>query len=138
MMEEPEFDDPDFQEEFFEEETFKELEKARGEVVLDGKKSRRKKSSNFDEIKLVFEDTDSIDEEETYKISIKAESIQIGLSTGENRKFKKVGIAQLKDNKFLEYITYHDDELMIPKMTMAFEHGYSVELSGSIIIEEIK
>ena len=138
MIEEPEFDDPDFQEEFFEEESFKELEKARGELVLDGKKSRRKKSSNFDEIALVFEDTDSIDEEETYKISIKAESIRIGLSTGENRKFKKVGIAQLKNNKFLEYITYQDDELMIPKLTMAFENGYSIELSGSTIIEEIK
>ncbi|MGV8143449.1 MAG: hypothetical protein ACP5OJ_02390 [Methanothermobacter sp.] len=138
MVDEHEFDDPDFQEEWFEEETFKELEKARGELVIGTKKKRRGKSSNFDEIMLIFEDTDSLDEDETYKVSIKADEIQIGKSDSANGKSKKVGIAQLKDNRFLEYITYQDDEFMSSQLTMAFENGYFIEISGSTTIEEIK
>jgi len=127
----------DFEEEYMEEETLKELEQARGEKLIDTKKKRRNKSSNIDEILLTFEDTDNLDEEETYTISIKANSIKIG-KTEEDRKFKKVGIAQLKENKFLEYITNQDYETMIPQLTMAFENGYSIEISGSKTIEEIK
>ncbi|MDD1774011.1 MAG: hypothetical protein LUQ24_00625 [Methanobacterium sp.] len=131
-------DEMDFEDEWFEEETIKELEQARGEKVIDTKKKRTPKSKNMDEIILVFEDTDSLDEEETYGISIKAEDIKIGKNDGKNGKFKKVGIAKLKENKFLEYITYHDDELLNTQLTLAFENGYSIELSGSKTIEEIK
>ena len=126
----------DFEEEYMEEETLKELEQARGEKLIDTKKKRRNKSSNIDEILLTFEDTDNLDEEETYTISIKANSIKIG-KTEEDRKFKKVGIAQLKENKFLEYITNQDYETMIPQLTMAFENGYSIEISGSNTIEKL-
>jgi len=48
-----------------------------------------------------------------------------------------VGIAQLKGNKFLEYITFQDHEFN-PQMTMAFENGYSIEISGRATIEEVK
>ncbi len=138
MMEELEFeDDLDFEEERFEEETFKELEQARGEVVIDAKKKRRSKTSSTGGITLTFEDTDSLDEDETYTISIVAESIKIGKNEGQKEKFKKVGIAQIKGNKFLEYITYQDDELQ-PQLTMAFENGYSIEISGRATIEEVK
>jgi hypothetical protein len=126
----------DFEEEWMEEETLKELEQARGEKLIDTKKKRRNKSNNTDEIILVFEDTDNLDEEETYSISIKANSIKI-VKTEEKGKLKKVGISQLKENKFLEYITNQDYETMTPQLTMAFENGYSIEISGSKTIEEI-
>ncbi|NYB26157.1 MAG: hypothetical protein HVN34_02300 [Methanobacteriaceae archaeon] len=134
---EMDYEDEWFEEEAFEEETYKELEQARGEVVIDAKKKRQKKTSNVQGITLTFEDTDGLDEDETYTISITAETIKIGLNEGENRKFKKVGIAQLKGNKFLEYITFQDHEFN-PQMTMAFENGYSIEISGRAAIEEVK
>lgn len=132
-----EADELDFEDEWMEEEALKELEQARGEKLIDTKKKRRSKSSNTDEIILVFEDTDNLDEEETYSISIKAESIKI-VKSEENGKSKKVGIAQLKENKFLEYITNQNYETIVPQLTMAFENGYSIEISGSKTIEEIK
>jgi hypothetical protein len=141
MIEELEFDsEMDFEDEWFEEEsleeeTYKELEQARGEVVIDAKKKRLKTSAQG--ITLSFEDTDSLDEGETYTINLTAETIKIGINEGENGKFKKVGIAQLKGNKFLEYITYQDEEFN-PQLTMAFENGYSIEISGRVTIEEIK
>jgi len=125
------------EEEWMEEETLKELEQARGEKLIDTKKKRRNKSSNLDEIILVFEDTDNLDEEETYSISIKATTIKIGKNE-ETKKFKKVGLAQLKENRFLEYITNQDYETMNPQLTMAFENGYSIEITGDKTIEEIK
>ena len=131
-----EAEEQDF-EEWMEEETLKELEQVRGEKLIDTKKKRRSKSSNTQEIILTFEDTDSLDEDETYSISIKAENIKI-TKTEENGKSKKVGIAQLKENKFLEYITTQDYETMISQMTMAFENGYSIEIQGPNTIEEIR
>lgn len=131
-----EAEEQDF-EEWMEEETLKELEQVRGEKLIDTKKKRRSKSSKTQEIILTFEDTDSLDEDETYTISIKAENIKI-TKTEENGKSKKVGIAQLKENKFLEYITTQDYETMIIQMTMAFENGYSIEIQGSNTIEEIR
>lgn len=132
---EMDFEDEWFEEESLEEETYKELEQARGEVVIDAKKKRLKTSAQG--ITLSFEDTDSLDEGETYTINLTAETIKIGINEGESGKFKKVGIAQLKGNKFLEYITYQDEEFN-PQLTMAFENGYSIEISGRVTIEEIK
>ncbi len=38
----------------------------------------------------------------------------------------------------MEYIAYQDDELMYPQLTMAFENGYSIELSGRTTMEEVE
>jgi hypothetical protein len=130
-------DELDLSEEFFED-TWKELEKARGEKVIDCKKKRVKSSQNSAEIILVFEDTDNLDLEETYSISIKAEDIKIGKNEAKTGKFKSVGIAQLKENRFLEYIAWQDHESMNSQLTMAFEKGYSIEISGATTVEELK
>lgn len=141
MINEQEFDSAiDFDDEWFEDEslvdeTHKELEQVRGEVVLDAKK-KRLKTSKTQGITLTFKDTENLDDDETYTINLIAESIKIGISESEDGNFKKVGIAQLKGNKLLEYITYQDDEFN-PQLTMAFENGYSIEISGSVTIEEV-
>jgi hypothetical protein len=129
-------EDLEIDEEWFED-TWKELEKARGEIVLETKKKRPKKSSDLQEIILVFEDTDNLELEETYSLSIKANNIKIG-KTEENSKFKSIGIAKLKENKFLEYMAWQDDLLMETQLTMAFEKGYSIEICGSVSINELK
>lgn len=137
MMEELEFEaEMDYEEEWFEEEeTYKELEQARGELVIDTKK-RRPKTGTAQEIVIIFEDTDGLDEGETYAVSIKAQDIKIGKNDNETGKYKKVGLTQLKGNRFMEYITYNDDE-MYPHLTMAFENGYSIEITGEAEISEV-
>jgi hypothetical protein len=132
MMEELELSEECF------EDNWKELEQARGEKLIDTKKKRRKKTSNSEEIILTFEDTDSLDVEETYLVSIKADSILIGKNDQKTGKFKSAALGKLKENRFLEYIAWQDDNLMCPRLTMAFENGFSIEISGSTIIEELK
>ncbi|MCE5214849.1 MAG: hypothetical protein LLF83_09045 [Methanobacterium sp.] len=129
-------DDLELGEEWLED-TWKELEKGRGEILIETKKKRPKKTSNLQEIILVFEDTDNLDLEETYSLSIKANNIKIG-KTEKNGKFKSIGLGKLKGNKFLEYLAWQDDILMETQLTMAFENGYSLEISGSVNINELK
>ena len=130
-------------EEWFED-TWKELEQARGEKLIAGRKKRSKSSgknvSKSDEITLTFEDTDNLDLEETYQINIKADCIVVGKHDTKKGTVKSVGLGQLKGKRFLEYIAWHDDNIVGPvlQLTMAFEKGYSIEISGSTVIEEIK
>lgn len=122
------------------EDTWKELEQARGEMLIKGKKKRKNSNnakSKLEEIILTFEDTDNLDLEETYEISIKSDSIVIGKHDSKNSTFKSVGLGQLKEKRFLEYIAWQDNN-WVGQLTMAFEDGYSIELSGSTIIEELK
>ena len=119
------------------EDTWKELEQARGEKLIKGTKKRSKNSDGLEEIILTFEDTDGLDLEETYFISIKANSIVIGKHDNKKGTVKSVGLAQLKGKRFLEYIAWHD-ELIGLQLTMAFEKGFSIEIAGSAIIQELK
>jgi hypothetical protein len=119
------------------EDTWKELEKARGEKLIKGTKKRSKNSDDLEEIILTFEDTDSLDLEETYLISIKANSIIISKHDNKKGTVKSVGLAQLKGKRFLEYIACHD-ELVGLQLTMAFEKGFSIEIAGSAMIQELK
>lgn len=122
------------------EDTWKELEQARGEKLIKGSKKRSKKSDDLQEIILTFEDTDSLDLDDTYMISIKADSIVIGKQDSKKGTVKSVGLAQLKEKRFLEYIAWDDENYdeSIFRLTMAFEKGYSIEIAGSLIIQEIK
>ncbi|MGO9387892.1 MAG: hypothetical protein ACLPWD_07595 [Methanobacterium sp.] len=119
------------------EDTWKELEQARGEKLIKGSKKRSKKSDDLQEIILTFEDTDGLDLDDTYMISIKANSIVIGKQDSKKGTIKSVGLAQLKEKRFLEYIAWHD-ELIGLQLTMAFEKGFSIEIGGSAIIQELK
>ena len=122
------------------EDTWKELEQARGEKLIKGSKKRSKKSDEIQEIILTFEDTDGLDLDDTYMISIKANSIVIGKQENKKGTIKSVGLAQLKEKRFLEYIAWDDDNYdeSIFRLTMAFEKGFSIEIAGSIVIQEIK
>ena len=91
----------------------------------------------MEEIILTFEDTDGLDLDDTYIISIKANSIVIGKQDSKKGTVKSVGLAQLKEKRFLEYIAWHD-ELIGLQLTMAFEKGFSIEIGGSAIIQELK
>ena len=72
--------------------------------------------------------------------NIKANNIVIDKHDNKKGTVKSVGLAQLKGKRFLEYIAYHDDNLGEPilQLTMAFEKGYSIEIAGSAIIQQLK
>ncbi len=120
------------------EDTWKELEQARGEKLIKGSKKRSKKSDDPEEIILTFEDTDGLDLEEVYMISVKANSISTRKHDSKKGTVKTVGLAQLKEKRFLEYIAWHDDNSGGLQLTMAFEKGFSIEITGSTIIQELK
>jgi hypothetical protein len=126
------------------EDTWIELEKTRGEKLIDLEKTEDKKSKGekpLEQIILTFEDTDHLNTEETYQVSIKAGSINIVKhSDKEDNLFEAVEPKNLVGKKFLEYLAWHSDNEMGPilELTLAFEDHYSIEISCCSIIEEYK
>jgi hypothetical protein len=150
MMEEDGWieDDEEFiEDEFIEEEEFiedswMELEKARGEKVIKASKKKANASNkdSFDDITIIFEDTDNLDIGETYGIKIVGKSIVVGQHDGNNTTFKKVNISKIKGKRFLEYVAGQIEDMTGPelKLTLAFEKGYSIEITDYNSIEEYK
>jgi hypothetical protein len=121
-----------------------ELEKARGEKVIKSqgknKKSPKNSSNSLNELILIFEDTDNLDIEETYGIKINGSSIIVGKHNKNNTSFKEVDVKKLKGKRFLEYVAGQIENPAGPelKLTLAFEKGYSIEISNYSLIEEYK
>ncbi|HEX7466997.1 MAG TPA: hypothetical protein VF324_00230 [Methanobacterium sp.] len=127
------------------EDTWIELEKARGEKLINLEKKEHKKSKDdgkpLEQIILTFEDTDSLNTEEIYRVSIKASSINIVEHSGkDNNLIKAVEAVNLVGKRFLEYLAWHSDNETGPilELTLAFEDHYSIEVSCCSIIEEYK
>jgi hypothetical protein len=150
MMEEDgwiEEDDGFIEDEYIEEEEFiedswMELEKARGEKVIkcSKKKSKGSKKNSLEELTVIFEDTDNLDIGETYGIKIVGKSIIAGQHDGNNTSFKKLSVNKLKGKRLLEYVAGQIEDMNGPelKLTLAFEKGYSVEITDYSSIEEYK
>ncbi len=126
------------------EDSWMELEKARGEKVIKcGKKKTKASKNNPDslvELTIIFEDTDNLDIEETYGIKIRGKSIIVGQHDKNNTCFKEVTFAKLKGKRFLEYVAGQIEDITGPelKLTLAFEKGFSIEVSDYSLIEEYK
>jgi hypothetical protein len=150
MMEEDgwiEDDEGFIEDEFIEEEEFiedswMELEKTRGEKVIkcSKKKSKGSNKNSLEELTVIFEDTDNLDIGETYGIKIVGKSIIVGQHDGNNTSFKKLNVNKLKGKRFLEYVAGQIEDMTGPelKLTLAFEKGYSVEITDYSSIEEYK
>jgi hypothetical protein len=143
MMDELMEADEWIEEEEWIEDSWMELEKARGEKLIKCTKKEHKKSKNnynsLNELIIIFEDTDNMDIEETYQIRIKAGKIVAGKHDSKKSQFKEVDFNKLKGKRFLEYVAGQignmDSEI---KLTLAFEKGYSIEISDYSAIEEYK
>jgi hypothetical protein len=126
----------------FIEDSWMELEKARGEKAIKCTKKKQKASKNnsLDELVLIFEDTDNLDIEETYGIKINGKNIIVGQHDVKNTSFKEVNVKKLKGKRFLEYVAGQIEGISGPelKLTLAFEKGYSIEISDYSLIEEYK
>ena len=138
------------EDEWIEEDSFEdswmELEKARGEKVIKCSKVKRrasKKNPNktaHHELILTFEDTDNLDVEETYEIKITANNIIVGKHNGTNTSFKEVDLKKLNGKRLLEYVAGQIENTTGTelKLTLAFEKGFSIEITDYNSIEEHK
>jgi hypothetical protein len=128
------------EDEEFVEDSWMELEKARGEKAIKCAKKKQKTSKNnsLEELTIIFEDTDNLDIEETYGIKINGKSIIAGQHNKNNTSFKEVSVTKLKGKRFLEYVAGQIEDISGPelKLTLAFEKGYSIEISDYSLIEE--
>jgi hypothetical protein len=125
------------------EDSWMELEKARGEKVIKCSKKKLKLlkiTSSLEELIIIFEDTDNLDIEETYGIKISGKSIIAGQHDKNNTSFKEVNFTKLKGKRFLEYVAGQIEDMTGPelKLTLAFEKGFSIEISDYSLIEEYK
>ena len=126
------------------EDSWMELEKARGEKVIKCSKKKSKASKNnpdsLEELIIIFEDTDNLDIEETYGIKIRGKSIIVGQHNKNNTSFKEVTLAKLKGKRFLEYVAGQIENITGPelKLTLAFENGFSIEITDYSLIDEYK
>lgn len=128
------------EEEWIEDDSFMELEKARGEkVIKSGKKKLKgsKKQQPLEQLTIVFEDTDNLEIEESYEININGSSIITG-QYNKNTKFKEVDVKKLKGKRFLEYVAGVNATGSELTLTLAFEKGFSIEISNYIMVEDNK
>ena len=125
------------------EDSWMELEKARGEKVIKCSKRKIKASKNqesSEQVTLIFEDTDNLDIEETYGIKIVGKKIVVGQHTKNNTIFKELAAKNLNGKRFLEYVAGQIEDVNGPelKLTLAFEKGFSIEISDYSLVEEQK
>jgi hypothetical protein len=136
-------DDEWVEEEEWIEDSWMELEKARGEKVIKCSKRKIKASKTHEsseQVTLIFEDTDNLDIEETYGIKIVGKKIVVGQHTKNNTIFKEVAAKNLNGKRFLEYVAGQIEDVDGPelKLTLAFEKGFSVEITDYSSVEEQK
>lgn len=127
------------EEEWIEDDSFMELEKARGEKVIKSSKKKlkgSKKQQPLEQLTIIFEDTDNLEIEESYEIKIIGSSIITGQYIDKNTKFKEVDVKKLKGKKFLEYVAGENATGSELILTLAFEKGFSIEISNYILVEE--
>ena len=131
------------EDEEFIEDSWMELEKARGEKVIKctkKKKLKASKNNSIEELIIIFEDTDNLDIEETYGVKINGKSIIVGQHDRNNTSFKEINVKKLKGKRFLEYVAGQIEDISGPelKLTLAFEKGFSIEITDYNSIEEFK
>jgi hypothetical protein len=136
-------DDEWAEEEEWIEDSWMELEKARGEKVIKCSKRKIKASKtqeSSEQVTLIFEDTDNLDIEETYGIKIIGKKIVVGQHTKNNTIFKEVAAKNLNGKRFLEYVAGQIEDIGGPelKLTLAFEKGFSIEITDYSSVEEQK
>lgn len=129
------------EEEWIEDDSFMELEKARGERVIKSSKKKlkgSKKQQPLEQLIIIFEDTDNLEIEESYEIKINGSNIITGQYIDKNTKFKEVDVKKLKGKRFLEYVAGENATGSELILTLAFEKGFSIEISNYIMVEECK
>ncbi len=121
----------------------KDLWKSRGEKLVKCEKIFHKSSVDetgpSEQIILTFEDTDQIDIENTYKVSITANSMEFGVCDCFNN---PMGIENIIGKRLLDYgemhfDTFNTDTGAVLRATLVFEEDYEMNVDGyNLLIEK--
>jgi hypothetical protein len=121
----------------------KDLWKSRGEKLLKCEKIFYKSSVDETEplkkIILTFEDTDQIDIENTYKVSIRANNMKFGICDNFNNPME---IENIIGKRLLDYVEMHFDTFdggdgSVLRATLIFEDDYEINVDGyNLLIEK--
>ncbi len=121
----------------------RDLWKSRGEKLVKCEKIFHKpavdENGPSEQIILTFEDTDQIDIENTYKVSITANSMEFGVCDVYNN---PMGIENLIGKRLLDYgemhfDTFNADTGAVLRATLVFEEEYEMNIDGyNLLIEK--
>ena len=121
----------------------KDLNKSRGEKLVKCEKIFHKSSVDetgpSERIILSFEDTDQIDIENTYKVSITANSMEFGVCDSFNN---PMGIENIIGKRLLDYgemhfDTFNGDSGAVLRVTLVFEENFEMNIDGyNLLIEK--
>ena len=121
----------------------KDLYKSRGEKLVKCEKIFHKSSVDetgpSEKIILSFEDTDQIDIENTYKVSITANSMEFGVCDSFNN---PMGIENIIGKRLLDYgemhfDTFNGDTGAVLRVTLVFEEDFEINVDGyNLLIEK--
>ncbi len=121
----------------------RDLWKSRGEKLVKCEKIFHKSSIDergpSEQIILTFEDTDQIDIENTYKVSITANSMEFGVCDSFNN---PMGIENIIGKRLLDYgemnyDTFNPDAGAVLRATLVFEEDYEMNVDGYNLLIEI-
>ncbi len=122
----------------------KDLWKSRGEKLVKCEKMFHRSSIDetgpSEQIILTFEDTDQIDIENTYKVSITANNMEFGICDSFNN---PMGIETIIGKRLLDYDEMHFDTFdngttgAVLRVTLVFEEDYEINVDGyNLLIEK--
>jgi hypothetical protein len=114
----------------------RDLWKSRGEKLVKCEKILNKSSigetEHLEQVILTFEDTDQIDIENTYKVSIRANNMEFGVCDSFNN---PMGIENIIGKRLLDYDemhfdTFNSDTGAVLRATLVFEENYEINIDG--------
>jgi hypothetical protein len=121
----------------------RDLWKSRGEKLVKCEKILNKSSigetEHLEQVILTFEDTDQIDIENTYKVSIRANNMEFGVCDSFNN---PMGIENIIGKRLLDYDemhfdTFNSDTGAVLRATLVFEENYEINIDGyNLLIEK--
>ncbi len=117
--------------------------KSRGEKLVNCEKIFHKpsvdESGSSEKVVLTFEDTDQIDIENTYKVSITANNMEFSVCDSFNNPMKIENLIgkRLLDYGEMHFDTFNADTGDVLRVTLVFEEGYEMNVDGyNLLIEK--
>jgi hypothetical protein len=121
----------------------RDLWKSRGEKLVKCEKILQKSSigetGHSEQVILTFEDTDQIDIENTYKVSIKANNMEFGICDSFNNPISIENIIgkRLLDYDEMHFDTFNSDTGAVLRAKLVFEEDYEINIDGyNLLIEK--
>ena len=122
----------------------KDLSKSRGEKLVKCEKifhnSSTDETGSYEQVILTFEDTDQIDIENTYKVSITANNMEFSICDSFNNPMTIDNIIgkRLLDYDEMHFDTFNNSTGTVLRATLVFEEDYEINVDGyNLLIEKL-